>query len=150
MSTTTWKELAQPKKTAGQIARETEWVEITEGTEKQIKFANDLRNQWIADVTDRTNIANVQYAVVEQTQNGVDLTSYSSRTSGKMDYYWLAKDAYNRKAINTLNTNSAKAVIDFLLDTKYRSDAISRYDHIIRFPSQWSFDGKKWIRINKK
>lgn len=153
MTTTTWKELAQPEKTAGQIALETNWVEITDGTEKQIKFANDLRSQWIADVTHHANIANVRYAVVEQIQNDVDLTSPVNRTSKKLDYSYLANDAYNRRAVKMLNTNNAKAIIDFFKDIKAqsnRSDAISRYDHIIRYPEKWHYDGKKWVRINWK
>lgn len=151
MTTTTWKDLAQPEKSAGEIALETKFVEITEGTEKQIKFANDLRSAWIADVTNRANIANVRYAVIEQIQNGVDLTSPVNRA--RLAYTYLAKDAYNRMAIKMLNTSNAKAIIDFFKSPSAQSnriDTISRFDNIIRYPKKWAYDGKKWVRINGK
>lgn len=153
MSTTdTWQKLAQPEKTAGQIAQEIDWVEITEGSEKQIKFANDLRSEWIANVTHHGNIANVRYAVVEQVQNGLDLASIANRTSRRLEYSYLATDAVNRRAINILNSSSAKAVIDYFKDIKSQmtqNDLRNKYDMIIRRPAEFQHNGKQWIKVTK-
>lgn len=153
MSTTnTWQKLAQPEKTAGEIAREIEWIEITEGSEKQIKFANDLRSEWIANVTDHRSIANVRYAVVEQVQNDLDLTSVANRTSRRLEYSYLAKDALNRLLINVLNTNDAKRIIDSFRDEKRLAnqlDLINTYDKVIRRPAEYQHDGKRWVRAAK-
>lgn len=153
MSTTdTWQKLAQPEKTAGEIAREIDWVEITEGTEKQIKFAKDLRYEWIATVIDHGDIAHVRYAVVEQVQNGIDLTSIANRTSRRLEYGRLAKDAVNRRAINILNTNNAKAIIDYFKDIKSQAaqnDLRNKYDMIIRRPAEFQHNGKQWMQATK-
>lgn len=153
MSTTnTWQKLAQPEKTAGEIARETNWVEITEGSEKQIKFANDLRNEWIASVTNQANIANVRYAVVQQVQNGLDLMSVTNCSSNRLEYSYLAKDAVNRRIINVINTNDAKTIIDFFKDAKQQAtwnDLRNTYDKVIRRPANFEFNGKRWIQVAK-
>lgn len=153
MSTTdTWQKLAQPEKTAGEIAREIEWVEITEGTEKQIKFAKDLRYEWIAQIIDHRNIANVRYAVVEQVQNGLDLTSIANRTSRRLEYSYLAQDAVNRRAIHILNTSNAKAIIDYFKDIKSQAnenDRLHRFEAVIRRPAEYQFDGKRWAKVTK-
>lgn len=153
MSTTdTWQKLAQPEKTAGEIAREIDWVEITEGSEKQIKFARDLRYEWIANVIDHATIAQVRYAVVEQVQNGVDLTSIANRTSRRLEYIYLAKDAVNRRAINILNTNNAKAIIDYFKDIKSQAaqnDCYNLYDKVIRRPAEHQHNGKRWMKVTK-
>lgn len=150
MSTTdTWKKLAQPEKTAGEMVKEIAWTEVTEGTEKQIKFANDLRNEWISDVTHPANMANVKYAVVQQTQNGLDLASFSIRSSNRREYFDLSHDAENRRAIRILNTNNAKAIIDYFKDTKSqqaRIDNVNKYDGVIRYPEKYQHDGKRWNR----
>lgn len=153
MSTTnTWQKLAQPEKTAGEIARETNWVEITEGTVSQIKFANDLRSEWITSVTRQANIAPVRYAVVEQVQNGLDLTSVANRTSNRLEYSYLAKDAVNRRAINVLNSSNAKAIIDYFKDQKSQmnqNDLVNTYDKVIRRPAEYRLDGGRWIQVKK-
>lgn len=153
MSTTdTWQKLAQPEKTAGEIAREITWTEITEGSEKQIKFANDLRYEWIANIIDHRNIANVRYAVVEQVQNGLDLTSVANRTSRRLEYSYLAKDAVNRRAIGILDTSNAKEIIDYFKDIKAQAtqnDLLNKYDKIIRRPAEYQHDGKRWIQVAK-
>lgn len=153
MSTTdTWQKLAQPEKTAGEIALETNWIEITEGSEKQIKFANDLRNEWIESITNQHNITPVRYAVVEQVQNGVDLTSIANRNSRRLDYSYLAKDALNRLLINVLNTNDAKRIIDSFKDATRQAkqlDLINTYDKVIRRPAEYQYNGKRWMRVTE-
>jgi len=153
MSTTdTWQKLAQPEKTAGEIAQEIDWIEITEGSEKQIKFANDLRSEWIVNVSNRGNIANVRYAVVEQVQNGLDLTSVANRTSRRLEYSYLAKDAVSRRAISILNSNNAKAIIDYFKDVKAQAaqnDCYNLYDKVIRRPAEYQHNGKRWMQATK-
>lgn len=145
-TTDTWTKLAQPEKYAADMVSEISYPEITEGTEKQIKFAKDLRDNWLADVTHRDNAARVRWAVIKQTRN--------ERLSD-MDIRDLAHDAWNRRLSSILNTTNAKTIIDALASSniegeKKRLDAISRYKHIIRFPAKWNFDGKKWVRIDWK
>ena len=151
-TTDTWKKLAQPEKTAGQIALEINWIEITEGTEKQIEFANDLRSAWIADITHQENMSNVRYAVVQQVQNGLDLASIVVRSSNRLEYSYLAKDAVNRRAINIVNTNNAKAIIDYFKDLKSQAnqnDCRNTYDIVIRRPAEYQHNGKRWIKVTK-
>lgn len=152
MTTNTWQKLAQPEKTAGEIARETNWVEITEGSEVQIKFANALRSEWIAKVTHQGSIANVRFAVVDQVQNGLDLTSIANRTSRRLEYSYLATDGVNRRAINILNSGNAKAIIDYFKDIKSQAaqtDCYNTYDKVIRRPAEYKHDGKRWVQVKK-
>jgi hypothetical protein len=143
MTTKTWQDLAHPQKSAGEMAKEIEWVEITEGTEKQIKFANDLRNSWLSEITHRETIAQVKYAARQE------------KITDRLDYSRLAKDAWNRRTITNglLNTNSARAIIDFFKSEKMqmlKHDMTGNYEHIIRFPNKWNFNGEKWVRTSYK
>lgn len=141
-TTKTWQDLAHPTKTAGEIAKEVEWVDITDGTDKQIKFANDLRNNWLSDITHRETIAKVKYAARQE------------KIIDKLDYSRLANDAWNRRAISKgfLNKTSAKEIIDFFKDPKRqatKNDMVGKYAHIIQYPAQWKFSGTAWERVNK-
>lgn len=141
MTTPTLQELSHPQKSAGQIAQEIEWIEITEGTEKQIKFAKDLRNSWLSEITGREYIAKVRWASIQE------------KITNRLDYSRLANDAWNRQAIAKLNTSSAKIIIDFFKDAETqatKNDTINRYTHVIQYPEKWNFDGKKWVRTNYK
>lgn len=142
MTTTSWQELRHPSQSATQMAQGIEWCEIIEGTEKQIKFAKDLRNAWLSKITHRDYAANVRWAAQKDRLE-------------TLDYSRLAKDAWNRRTITKglLNTASAKDIIKFFKDVKSQkteNTMIGNYEHIIRFPKQWNFDGKKWVRVSYK
>ncbi len=145
MSTTdTHEKLAKPEIRAKQIAENTEFAEITEGSEKQIKYANDLRKVFLSKITNQENDAIVRWAVIKQTERGERLT--------KLDVFALATDAWNRRAINMINTNDAKKIIEHFVSVEGKQrmlDTINRYDGIISRPEKWAFDGKKWIQNYK-
>ena len=145
-TTDTTQKLAQPTVRAKQIAEETQFAEIVTGTEKQIKFANDLRNEFMKSVISIENDSPVRWAVIKQTERGERLSD--------LDVQWLATDAWNRRTINAINTSDSKKIIDWFvsLDGQRRKiDTISRYEHIIRYPAKWQFDNKKgWVRISYK
>lgn len=143
MTTKTWQDLAHPQTVAGEMAREIKWIEVTEGTEKQIKFANDLRFAWLSEITNPQSIAQVKYAARQE------------KITDRLDYSRLANDAWNRRAIarGFLNTASAKDIINFFKDAKMqatKNDMVGKYAHIIQYPAQWKFDGERWQRASYK
>lgn len=146
MSTTdTWEKLAKPEIRAKQIADEATWTEVTVGTEKQIKFANDLRSNFVKEISNQDNDLPVRWAVIKQ-ERGERLET--------LDYGRLAEDAWNRRTLAVVNTADAKVIIDWFVSPAgqaRRIDSLSMYKHIIRFPSKWAYDSRKgWVRTSYK
>ena len=141
-TTDTYEKLATPAKLAKELADEITFVEITEGTEKQVKYANDLRETFLSNVKAIQNDSNVRWSVIKQ-ERGEKLTNLEVRD--------LALDAWNRRVIYIVNTNDAKKIIDhFVSNIAKKIDAITRYQHIISNPAKWIFDGKSWKQIFSK
>lgn len=134
-----YEKIARPKKSAGEYASGINYPEITEGTEKQIKFAQDLRKEFLSSIQGKENAANIRWAVIKQTKKNEKLD--------KLDVSRLATDAWDRRTVHTINTNNAKVIIDHfksLESQQKRISAIGRYENIINYPQKWEFDGKKW------
>jgi len=126
--------LATPEKRAKQRAEETKFLDITVGTDKQIQFAKDLRSDFLIDIKNKAGDANVRWAVVKQTERNEKLND--------LDISYLARDAWNRRSLNILNTNDAKKIIDFFksIDGQVKmNNAITRYQGIIRSPEKWTY-----------
>ena len=126
--------LATPEKRAKQRAEETKFSDITVGTDKQIQFAKDLRSNFLSDIKNKANDANVRWAVVKQTERNEKLND--------QDIFYLARDAWNRRSLNILNTNDAKKIIDFFksIDGQVKmNNAITRYQGIITSPEKWLY-----------
>lgn len=139
IGTATWEGLAQPSETAQDILNRTELKEITEGSEKQIKYAKDLRDNFISSISGREYQANVRWAVIKQTGRNEKLDH--------SDIWRLANDAWNRRIVNYLNTNNAKTVIDIFKSSDWnikQSNAITRYSDVIENPDKWNFNGSSW------
>ena len=140
-TTDTWEKLAKPTVRAAQITAETALAEITIGTEKQIKYANDLRNNFVKTISPREHDAPVRWAVVKQ-EKGQALTS--------QDAALLANDAWDRRTIAIVNTNDAKTIIDWFVDVKAqinKNDSVNRYASIIRNPTKWTYANGGWKQI---
>jgi len=142
----TWKELAMPEKSAGDYVNEVDGKlePITEGSEKQIKYANDLRDEFVSRIANRNTIANVRGARLHM-ERGEDMKD--------MDISILAQDAFDRNTLRIINSPNAKIVIDRLkpdlqVQMKF-SDLLGKYKDIIRYPFIYQYDDKKgWIRIS--
>ena len=76
--------------------------EITEGTEKQIKYAADLRNDFLGRLVHREIKANVRWIFInnEDTKN----------------YQFIAEEAVNRIKLRKMITNDAKEIINVFCD----------------------------------
>lgn len=141
-TTDTYEKLATPQKRASEIIKETNYPEITQGTDKQIKYAQDLRSNFIANTTASEADANVRWAVIKQTQRHEPLSD--------SDIRYLANDAWNRRTAVAINTADAKKIIDHFsspIGQQREIDAKGRYQNIIKYPKNWAYDAKKgWQR----
>jgi hypothetical protein len=133
-----------PKVRAKQYAEETEFITITEGTPKQIKYAKDLRDVFIGNIKDNDNDANVRWASI-RLEKGERLSDLETRD--------LANDILNRKLIRIVNTNDSKKIIDVftsdkwaILKDKYRN----LYADIISHNGVgFVYDNKNgWVRLS--
>lgn len=146
MSTTSSVEaLSKPEMTARQMAEAATWLAITEGSEKQIKFAQELREKFLrSDGVSKQVAANVRWAVIKQAERGERLE--------KSDIAMLATDAWNRRTVEAINTSNAKTIIDWFVGLeadRRRLDSLGRYEHIITYPQKWEYSNG-WKRISYK
>jgi hypothetical protein len=83
--------------------------EITVGTDKQIAYANDIRNEFVRSIIGETAKNMVRYA-----------------RRGNGDLNTLATDYINYNTITKINTSDAKAIIDRFCDQKVQAAIIDR------------------------
>jgi len=83
--------------------------EITVGTDKQIAYANDLRNRFVSALMGET---------------AKNMVWYARRGNGDLET--LANDYINYNTINKINTADAKAIIDRFCSEKTQAAIIDR------------------------
>jgi len=141
---TTYQQISTPDKRASYYAKEIKMEPITVGTEKQIKYADDLRSDFIERLSEPGNDAVIRWAVIKQESRNEPLTDTEKRL--------LAHDAYNRILLNKINTNDARNIINRFVDVSYKirvSDIISKYIRIINDKGiGWNYiEGKGWNKL---
>jgi hypothetical protein len=141
--TDSYEKIAKPTILAKQLADETVLKDITIGTERQIKYAKDLRDGFVKTIKSRENNLPVQSAL-RKSERGDRLND--------LEVSAIANDAWDRRTIWFVNTSDAKKVIDWFAGTEgqiRKSDSIGRYKDIIRRPERWKYENGGWKQIFK-
>lgn len=92
--------------------------EITKGTEKQIKFAKDLRKDFLSQLVNRDNKASIRWAFLHADE--------------EKNYRRIAEDAMNRIMLRKMATNDAKEIINVFCDNNAKIKQDSRIIDFIK------------------